>query len=94
MDQVLVKITEQCLGCGTHAKTLLKRLQPTMCHPCHLRRKALDMIFFLLQQTLGNEHRHVYIFHTGLLKTAVKLLLDILPDRIARGLDDHTALDR
>ena len=50
------------------------------------------MILFLLEKTLRNKHRHVYIFHANLFKSSVQFLLDILPDRITGRFDDHTAL--
>lgn len=49
---------------------------------------------FLFEQTLRNKKRHVYILHAGLFESAVKLFLDILPDRIACRTDDHTSLYR
>ena len=62
-----------------------------MCHPCHLRRKALHMVLLLLQKALWYEHRHVYILHACLFERRVKLLLKLLPDGIACGFDNHTA---
>ena len=63
-----------------------------MCHPCNLRRKAFYMILLLLKKAFRNKYRHIYVLHACFLKSAVQLLLDILPDRIARRLDYHTAL--
>ena len=64
-----------------------------MCYPCNLRCKAFYMILLFLQKTLRNEHRHIYILYTCLLKFCIQLSLNLLPDRIACRLDDHTALN-
>ena len=90
---IFIKVTEQCLRCRTHTHSLLKWLQSSMCHPCNLRCKAFYVVFFHLKQTLRYKHWHVYILHACLFKLCVKLLLDLLPDRIAGRLDDHTSLD-
>ena len=50
------------------------------------------MILFLFQQALRNEHGHVDIHVTSRLEHAVQNPLYILPDRIAVGTNDHTAL--
>ena len=92
LDFIFVKITEQRLRGRTHAEPLLQRFKPAVCHPRNLRRKALHMVFLLLKQTLRYEHWHVYILHPGLFKCRVKLLLNLLPDGIACGFDNHTAL--
>lgn len=72
----------------------LQRLQTTMCHPCYLRCESLNMILFLLEQALRDEQRHIYVLYTGLFKTAVKLLVDVLPDCVTCRFDDHAAFDR
>ena len=63
-----------------------------MCHPCNLRRKSFYMILLFLKKAFRNKYRHIYVLHACFLKSAVQLLLDILPDCIARRLDYHTAL--
>ena len=76
-------VAEQRLGCRADAETLLKRLHSAVCHPCHLGSKALDMVFFFLEQTLRDQDRKIYIFHSRLFKASVKIRLNILPQRIA-----------
>ena len=89
---ILIKIAEKRLRGRAHAQSLLQRLESAVCHPRNLRRKALNVILLLFQKAFRYEHRHVHILHARLLERRVELLLDLLPDRIARGLDDHTAL--
>ena len=92
MDLIGIEITEQRLRSRTHAHALLQRLQSSVRHPCHLRRKSLHMVFLLLKQALRDKHGQIYVLHPGFLKSPVQLLLDIFPDGIACRLDDHTAL--
>ena len=64
-----------------------------MGYPCHLRGKAFHMILFLLKKAFRYEHGKIHILHAGCLESLVQLLLDKLPDRIARRFDHHTALN-
>ena len=50
------------------------------------------MIFFLLQQALRDEHRHIDVLVSRGLEHPVKDALDVLPDRIPVGTDHHAAL--
>ena len=93
LDLFLVEITEQSLGSRTHAKSLLKRIKTAMSHPCNLRGKTFYMIFLFIKKRLRDKDRHINILYTGLFKSAVKLMLDILPDRITCRFDRHTALN-
>ena len=49
------------------------------------------MILFLLKQAFRNQHRKIYILYACLFKTAVQLMLNVLPDRIAGRFDYHAA---
>ena len=49
------------------------------------------MILLLLQQAFGNEHRHIDILMPQCLEARVKVVLNVLPDRVAVGSDDHTS---
>ena len=49
------------------------------------------MVFFLLQQALRNEHGHIDILVTGRLEHAVENMLDIFPNGVAVGSNNHTA---
>jgi len=51
------------------------------------------VIGFLLQKRLGNEHRHIYVLVTELLELGVKDALDIFPNCVSVGADDHTSLN-
>ena len=94
VNNIFIKIAEQCLRCRSDAETLRQRVQSAVGYPCNLRCKSLHVILFFFEQTLRNKKRHVYILHAGLFESAVKLFLDILPDRIACRTDDHTSLYR
>ena len=51
------------------------------------------MLGFLQQEALGNEQRKIGIHMPGSLEAVVKLALDLLPDGISVGPDDHAALN-
>ena len=76
-------ITEQRLGCGADAETLLQRLHTAVGYPCHLRREAFDVVLLFLEQALRDQHREIYIFHACIFKPFVKIRLDILPQGIS-----------
>ena len=61
--------------------------------PGDLRRESLDMLFFLHQETSGNEEREVRVDVAGRLEASVECLLDQFPDGVAVGPDRHAALD-
>ena len=85
-------LAEKCLGSGANAKSVLQLLVAAHCYPCNLGSKALNVVFLLLEQALGNEHRHANIFMTCCLEHTVKDMLDIFPDSICVGADHHAAL--
>ena len=92
MDILRIEVAEQRLGGRTYAHLLLQRRKTALCDPGHFRREALYVVFFLLQKRFRNEHGQVYVFHARLLEPSVKLVPDVLPDRVPGRLDDHTAL--
>ena len=93
LDLFLVEIAEQSLRSRTHAKSLLQRIKAAMSHPCNLRSKTFYMIFLFIKKRLRDKDRHVNVLYTGFFKSAVKLMLDILPDCITCRFDRHTALN-
>ena len=93
LDNSLIVIAEQGLGGRPYAKPLLELLRASVGDPGHLGSKALHVILLLLKQTFSDEYGHVAVLHSCLLESAVQFLLYIFPDRIARRLDDHAALD-
>ena len=64
-----------------------------MCDPCHLGGKALDKVALLAQETLGDQHRKIDVFHADSLKTRIEVFLYCLPDRVSGGLVYHKSLD-
>ena len=72
-------LAEQRLRSRTNAQTLLQLVVAAVRYPCTLRREALNVVGFLLQQAFRNEDRHCYILVTGLLEHAVQRVLDVLP---------------
>ena len=79
---------------GRTIERLFELLVAAVGDPRHLRREALDVLFLLHQQALGNEEREVRVHVPGRLEAPVEPLLDQLPDRVAVRPDDHAALDR
>ena len=86
-------LTEECLGSRTDTKSVLQLLISAVSYPCDFGSEALNMVLFLLEKAFGDEHRHTNILVACSLEHTVKDSLDILPDSIAVGTDDHTALD-
>ena len=91
LDFFLIEIAEQSLRSRTHTKSLLKRIKTAMSNPCNLRSKTFYMILFFIKKRLRDKDRHVNILYAGFFKSAVKLMLDILPDRITCRFDRHTS---
>ena len=92
VDNLFIMLTEKSFRCRTDAKTLLKLFLTAYSNPCTFGGKALNMVFFFLQKTFGNKHRHINILVTCFFETAVKVSLNIFPDSISVGADNHTAL--
>ena len=91
LDEIFVKITEQRLRSRTDTQALLQILQAALGHPGNLRCKTFYVILLFFQQALRDEHGHVYILYPCLLEPTVQLLLNIFPDGITGGFDDHAA---
>ena len=86
-------LAEERLGGGTDGKSLGELVLAAKGYPRALGRKSLYVILFLLEKALGDKHGHVNILVTERLEARVKILLNVLPDRIAVGTDDHASLD-
>ena len=86
-------IAEHGLGGGAEGQTLLQLLAAAVGDPGHLGGEALDQLALLLQQALGDQHRHCHVLMPGLLELRVHQALDVLPDGIAIGAQNHKALD-
>ena len=93
MDNLLVVFAEKCFRRRTNAKSLLKLFASAVCYPCNLGSKALNVVLFLLEQAFGDKHRHTNVFVSRFLEHTVKNALNILPDSIAVGSYNHTALN-
>ena len=85
---------EDRLARRANRQTLGQRLGAALRDPRDFRREALDVIRFLEQQALRNEHRHAHVLVAGALEFRVELLLNQLPDAVAIGLDGHAAAYR
>ena len=92
MNDVLEVLAEQRFGGGTHAQPFRQLVLSAHCDPGALRRKALHMILLLLQKTFGNEHGHIDILVSQSLEPGVQVPLNVFPNGISVGTDDHTAL--
>ena len=62
--------------------------------PGDLGREALDVLGLLLEEALGDEEREIGVDVARVLDAAVHQPLDVLPDGVAVGPDDHHPLHR
>ena len=85
-------VAEQRLGRGAHAQAVFQFFRAAHCHPRHLGRKALYMVFFLLQQALWNKQRHGHVFMAGFFEALVQQVHDVFPNGIAVWAQNHAAL--
>lgn len=51
-------------------------------NPCDLGGEALDVILLALKNLGGDEHGEVAVLHAESLDPLIKVLLDLLPDRV------------
>ncbi len=58
-----------------------------------LGRESLDVLGFLVQETLRDQQREIDILMAGGFEAIVELALQQFPDGVAVGLDDHAAFD-
>ncbi|MPM91815.1 hypothetical protein SDC9_138949 [bioreactor metagenome] len=86
-------LAEKRLRCRTNAQALLKLLAAALSNPGNLGRKAFDMFFFLIKQRFRDEHRHIYIAMPRFFKHPVKYRLDVFPDSVSVGADDHASFN-
>ena len=86
-------VAEHGLGGGAEGQTLLQLLAAAHGDPGHLRGEALYQLALLFQQALGDQNGHGHVDMAGLFEHAVHNALDILPDGVAIGAQDHEALD-
>ena len=93
LNNVLIVLAEEGLGGGADDETLGQIGLAADGDDGALGCKTLDVILFLFQQALGDEHGHVDVLVTKLLEAGVEILLDVFPDGIAVGTDDHAALN-
>ena len=93
LNDILVVLAEKSLGGRTDDKSFGELVLSADGYDRALGSKARNVIGFLLQKRLGDEHRHIYVLVTELLELGVKDALDILPDRVSVGADDHTSLN-
>ena len=93
MHDIGIVFAEKRLGGRAHAEPVLQLLAAAVSYPCNLGCKALNVVFFFLEKTFGNEHRHTHIFMSSSLKHTVQDALHILPYSVAVGTYYHTALD-
>ena len=92
MNNVCVMLAKQSFRGRTDAKPFLKLFASAVRYPGNLRCKAFNMILFFLKETFGNKHRHTDVFVAGILEHSVKNALNVLPDCVAVGADNHASL--
>ena len=93
LEHIVPMVAEHGLRGGTESQTLLQLLAAAVGDPSHLRGEALHQLPLLFQQTLGDQHGHGHIHMAGLLEHTVHDALNILPNCVAIGTQDHKALD-
>ena len=85
-------LTEQRLRRRPDAQPLFQILTAPHRHPRALRRKALHVVFLLLQEGFRDEQGHGYVGVSGFLELPVHLPLDVLPNRVAVGPENEHSL--
>ena len=85
-------LAEQRLAGGADAQPLGQLLAAADGDPRALGREALNVVFFLLKQALGDEQRHGDVLVSRGLELPVQLGLDVFPNRIAVVAQDEKAL--
>ena len=85
-------VAEHGLAGGAHSQALFQRVAAAGGDPGNLGGKAVDQLALFLQQAFGDQHGHSHVLVAGSLKTAVQVLLDVLPDGVAIGAQHHKAL--
>ena len=93
VDDMGIVLAEQRFAGGAHAQALLQLFLAAHGDPGHLRGEAFHMVLLFLQKALRYEHGHIDILVAGGLEHAVEDVLDILPNGVAVGADDHAAAD-
>ena len=93
LDLTAVEIAEQGLRGRTDAGALVELLGTARGDPGDLGGKALDQVLLLVEQALRDQQGQIDVLYADRLKPRVQVLLYSLPDRVARGLVDHEALD-
>ena len=91
MHDCFIVFTEQGFGGRAHAKAFFELFIAAVGNPGDLGRETLNVVFFFIEQAFRNKHRHADIFMSERLKLPVELFLNIFPNGIAVGADDHTA---
>ena len=92
LNDIAIVLAEQRLGGGADGQALGQLVLTADRDPSTLGSKALYVILLLLQKGFGDQHGHIYIFVARGLESCIQILLDIFPDRIAVGTDNHAAV--
>ena len=93
MNDVCVMLTEKSLRRGSDAKSFLKLLAAAVGYPRNLGSEAFNVILFFFKPAFGNVHGHTYILMSCCLEHTVHNVLNVFPNRIAVGSDNHAALN-
>ena len=84
--QLRIGIDHHALAVGRHLKAVVRNHGAFLGEPFH-------MLGFPAQERFGDEQREIGVHVSRFLEHLVKLVLHLLPDGIAIGLDDHAAAD-
>ena len=88
---VFIMIAEEGFAGGAHAQALGELFRAAVGDPGDLGGEALHMVLFLLKEGFGDEHGHIYVFMPGGFEHPVENMLNVFPDGIAVGAEDHAA---
>ena len=92
MDHMAPVVAEQRFTGRTDAELFLQGLAAAHGDPGALGSKAFHMILLLLEQRLGDQHGHGYVFMSQFLELSVQNILYVFPDRVSVGTEDEQSL--
>ena len=93
LNDVAEMLAEECFGCGANDQSLGELILTANGNDSTFGSEALNVILFLLQKRFGNEHGHINVLVTECLEARVEILLNVLPNSVAVGAEDHAALN-
>ena len=94
LDPLGHEFTNNGFRSWSHHHGLAEFLATGVSHNGEFRTKALDVFGFTTQVTLGNKEREVGVLGSGDLDSSVNLGLNVFPNGVTVGTNDHGAANR